>query len=449
MNASHSRFGADGTDAATFPTRESAVSGGHTVPATHDPAVVAEPPLSTSAARPEKVRVVTRRCQPEEEPQGRPAPGLVRVAPATAGATGDAPPAGIAYAPPAGLTVMGLIRLYWEHVVVYYRRPDGTESAEVDAVRQAVKPLARLFSNFPAGAIGPRRFKAVRDAMVAQGWCRATVNQQAGRVKRMYKWAVENELVAPGVYHGLQAVTGLKLGRTPAPEGEPVKPVPKELIDATLPRVSAQVAAMIRVQLLTGMRPGEVVIMRTADVADRDGAVWAYKPTHHKTAHHGQKRTVFIGPQAQAVIKPYLDDAAPERFLFSAADADRARRAKQHAERTTPKGEGNRPGTNRKRRPTRKPGDRYRTDSYRHAISAGCAAAFPVPPGVTGVDAERWRKQHHWHPHQLRHNAATELRKAFGIDVAQTILGHRSLQVTEVYAERDMAAAARVMGEVG
>ena len=92
------------------------------MPATHDPAVVAEPPPSTSAPRPEKVRVVTRRCQPEEEPQGRHAPGLVRVGQATAGATGDAPPAGIAYAPPAWLTVMGLIRLYWEHVGVYYRR---------------------------------------------------------------------------------------------------------------------------------------------------------------------------------------------------------------------------------------------------------------------------------------------------------------------------------------
>lgn len=344
------------------------------------------------------------------------------------------------------MTVDALIRLFWAHAEVYYRLVDGTQSSELDAFRQAARPLARLFGPTPADALGPRRLIAVRAEMIALGWCRATVNQQVGRIKRMFKWAVENELVAPGMFHGLQAVSGLRLGRTTAPEGEPVKPVPQELIDATLPRVSAQVAAMIRLQLLTGMRPGEVVIVRTADVC-REGLVWSYRPTRHKTQHHGQSRTVFLGPQA--LLKPYLDDAAPERYVFSAAEADRARRERQRAARTTPEGEGNRPGTNRKRHPTKKPGERYRTDSYRHAISRACDAAFPVPPGVTGADAERWRRAHHWHPHQLRHNAATRLRKEFGIDVAQTILGHRSLQVTEVYAERDMAAAAAVMGQIG
>jgi len=37
-----------------------------------------------------------------------------------------------------------------------------------------------------------------------------------------------------------------------------------------------------------------------------------------------------------------------------------------------------------------------------------------------------------WHPNQLRHNAATSLRKEFGLDVARVILGHSSPAVTEV-----------------
>ena len=60
-----------------------------------------------------------------------------------------------------------------------------------------------------------------------------------------------------------------------------------------------------------------------------------------------------------------------------------------------------------------------------------------------------WRKAHRWHPHQLRHNAATELRKEFGIEAASIILGHRSAAITEVYAEQDTQAAIAAMVKVG
>jgi hypothetical protein len=41
------------------------------------------------------------------------------------------------------------------------------------------------------------------------------------------------------------------------------------------------------------------------------------------------------------------------------------------------------------------------------------------------------------------------LRKEFGLDVAQVVLGHATLAVTQVYAERDVAAAKEVMRKVG
>jgi site-specific recombinase XerD len=49
----------------------------------------------------------------------------------------------------------------------------------------------------------------------------------------------------------------------------------------------------------------------------------------------------------------------------------------------------------------------------------------------------------------LRHNAATYLRKEYGLEAAQVILGHKSMSVTEIYAEKDMATARKVMSEVG
>ena len=66
-----------------------------------------------------------------------------------------------------------------------------------------------------------------------------------------------------------------------------------------------------------------------------------------------------------------------------------------------------------------------------------------------GVDADQVELVPHWHPHQLRHNAATALRREHGIEVARIILGHRSAAITEVYAEVDHARAIDVMAKIG
>lgn len=60
-----------------------------------------------------------------------------------------------------------------------------------------------------------------------------------------------------------------------------------------------------------------------------------------------------------------------------------------------------------------------------------------------------WRRDHRWHPHQLRHNAATFLRRQFGIEVASIILGHSSLAITGTYAEQNHKRAIEVMRQVG
>jgi hypothetical protein len=104
----------------------------------------------------------------------------------------------------------------------------------------------------------------------------------------------------------------------------------------------------------------------------------------------------------------------------------------------------NRPGTNRKQNPAKQAGDYYAPQAYGRAITYALERAFPLPPELAQRDDEtikawkarltdqekaaikKWRKQYHWHPHQLRHNAATELRREFGLDTARVILGHRS-----------------------
>ncbi len=59
------------------------------------------------------------------------------------------------------------------------------------------------------------------------------------------------------------------------------------------------------------------------------------------------------------------------------------------------------------------------------------------------------RRISRWHPHQLRHSAATRLRRELGIEAARVVLGHSSAATTEVYAELDRQKAMRAMAEIG
>jgi integrase len=363
------------------------------------------------------------------------------------------------------ITVVEVADQFLQHADVYYRRADGTPTSEPCNFRHAVRPLLKLYAKTEAGKFGPLSLKAVREKMVDAGWCRNSINDQVARIKHMFKWAVENELVPPSVHHGLLAVAGLKAGRSMARESEPVKPASDHLVEGAMKHASAPVAVMIRLQLLTGMRPGEVCGLRGSEI-EMTGTLWLYRPASHKMTHHEHARTIYLGPQAQEIVRPFLH-ADPASYLFSPMEAEQSRRDAMHARRKTPLSYGNSPGTNRKKKPQWAPSARYTTQSYSRAIAYACSKAFPLPPELDRQHGETlkqwrvrltaeekkailaWKRQHRFHPHQLRHSAATRLRKEFGLEAAQVILGHKTLTVTQVYAEKNVEAAVRIMGQIG
>jgi len=75
--------------------------------------------------------------------------------------------------------------------------------------------------------------------------------------------------------------------------------------------------------------------------------------------------------------------------------------------------------TNRKVNPKRQAGIRFDAGSYRQAITRAAKQA--------GVP--------HWFPYQLRHVAATEVRKALGVESAQALLGHSRADMTQHYTQ--------------
>jgi integrase len=231
------------------------------------------------------------------------------------------------------VTVAEVIKAYWPHVKKHYRRADGTETSEVSEYVYSLRPLNHLYGTLPAVEYGPLKHKAVRELMVhgyehpkygTQGpLTRGVINKRMDRIRRMFKWAAENEIVGASVFHGLLAVRGLQRGRTEAREAEPVRPVPEALVHATRPYVSRQVEALIDLQLLTGARPGELCIMRARNL-DTIGRIWVYRPETHKTEHHGHRREIYLGPRAQEIVKPFLKPEL-EAYLFDPREAEAER----------------------------------------------------------------------------------------------------------------------------
>jgi hypothetical protein len=143
---------------------------------------------------------------------------------------------------------------------------DGSATSELDKFRDSLKPLRALFGTTDAAAFGPSKRKLVRQSIIDGGLARTTINQRIGRTVHVFKWASSEELVPAGVYQAFKTVSGLPEGRSAARETEPITPVPDASVDAIRPHVARQVWAMIELQRLTGMRPGEVVTMRTGDI---------------------------------------------------------------------------------------------------------------------------------------------------------------------------------------
>lgn len=205
--------------------------------------------------------------------------------------------------------------------------------------------------------------------------------------------------------------------------------------------------------------------MRPVDI-DQSQEVWTYRPHAHKTAYRGRERLIFVGPAAQQIITRYLD-RPPEAYCFRPSDSEAIRQTQRHAARKTPLSCGNRPGTNRRHVRKRKLNEQYAVDAYRRAIHRACDAAFPPPPAIAQLRHEphqewiarldeqqsralaRWRTEHRWSPNRLRHSAATEIRKRYGLEAAATVLGHAKADVTQIYAERDYTLAANVARQIG
>jgi integrase len=302
---------------------------------------------------------------------------------------------------------------YLLHAGTYYRDADGKQTGEVTHAEIAFEMLLRLHRDTPTDQVHIADLLAVRQALIEHrpdhkqgrqapnGLSRRTINDRMARIKRLFRWGVEQRLVPGSTWHELSALRGLPKGRSGVRDNPPIEAVPWSLVEAVLPFLVPTIADAVQLQWWSGMRPAEVLAM-TRRQLDTNGTTWLYKLAKHKGSWRDRERIVALGPKAQEILRSRLrlEQDGP---LFSGRDAWNEHRQRQRAARATGETRQMRERDRRAAAHAALVAEQLTVDEYRRAIHRACD------------DAEVPR----WSPHRLRHAAGTRIAKEAGIDAVQ------------------------------
>jgi integrase len=319
--------------------------------------------------------------------------------------------------PPDEITMVELTDAYLEYAAIYYRDAKGNPTSTYADILSTVKKLLTLYRDILATSFGPNALRNVRQLWINDNLSISTINTRVGIIKRIFQWAASNEMLPVTAYQALATLPGLRRGRGFGKDPVPRETIPLDVIDKTLDYLSAPLCAAIRIQLYTGARPSEILALKRGDI-DCKGDIWMALLRDHKTSYLGKQRRIFFGPRAQSVLRPFLlrsDNA----FLFSPKESI----SQRHQDAMSHRRPNQSPNPRKTERTLH---DFYDAHGYRRAIARACKAA--------GVET--------WCPYRLRHTAATLIEASADMETAKAILGHSSINITQVYVHRDNKTAA-------
>ena len=102
-----------------------------------------------------------------------------------------------------GLTVTEVLAAYMRFARTYYRKY-GKQTSEIATLKRVLPIVKALYGRSLATEFGPLALKACREQMIRAGWCRNQINKHTDRIKRVFKWAVSEEVVPGTVYESLR-----------------------------------------------------------------------------------------------------------------------------------------------------------------------------------------------------------------------------------------------------
>lgn len=195
------------------------------------------------------------------------------------------------------IPVRVLVAAFLDHADEYYRNKKGSPTGTTGYFRYITQPLLRIHGDTLVSQFGTLALKAVRDDMIENGLTRKNINCRIVKIRQIFKWGVENEMVPVTVYQALCTVPDLAKGRSKAKEKPPIPQAEVKHVLATIEHCHKTIADMLRLQLLTGMRPGEVRTIKIQDI-DMCDDIWIYLPEQHKTQYRGKFRPIPLNPRA-------------------------------------------------------------------------------------------------------------------------------------------------------
>jgi integrase len=305
-------------------------------------------------------------------------------------------------ASPRRLFIAEFVDAWLDHCRVKYVKFDR-QTSEYHIQRSALSFLVSLYGSEFVHDFTLMKLETVRNAMIKEQFVRKTINGYVSRIIMSFRWGVGRKFVPPSVLHECENIEHLKSGRVNVPESKKVTSAPIKLVRLVQDHFrksesTAMLADMIELQLLTGMRPGDVCGMKFEDI-DQSDDVWVYRVRDdvNKTAHMDKGRTVMLGPKAQAVLGK---NWKTKGFVFTLSGGDRPVKVSRYG--------------------------------------------FRIRQACDELQISRW------HPHQLRHNYATEVKRRYESDrVAATAIGDSEEVTRRVYLDEDHTVAKRVAAEMG
>lgn len=339
---------------------------------------------------------------------------------------GDAPSPGTGSASLANPDGSPSLASVWASWV---RTPHAPKDRRGDNRRAAVELFGTAdapgpFRNTLAGDLTGAAVLAWQDGLCARGLSRYSVGRLVGYLRRCLAWGRVAGLVPAGVVADVQLVPPPPRDATPRPKVR--RGVTWEQVEAVCGKLRGKVAAdVLRVLWFSGARPSEVeritvgMVQRTGTVRPEKGEpvtlgrCWAVN--FGRDSKTGEERCLFFGPQAQAVIAPYLEGRPADAVLFQTRE-----------------------------------GQPYTYRLLTQAIQRACGHY----KGKRGAGATKPAGL--WGSYNLRHSFAERVMAHFSAGVpgagwiaAQSALGHRIPGVTSIYSGHDWVTAEKVAAEVG
>jgi integrase len=318
-----------------------------------------------------------------------------------------------------------------KHSISYYRDPTtGKPTSQLGVIKSALRELD-LYLEMKIKDFKPSVLVAVRAAIVnrdiipqSEGapkkkLCISSVNNAIVKIRQMFKLGVGWELVPVEIYQALACVQHLNWRTAPTLRNpDKIAPVPVEYFRLIMPHLKPMYRAVLTVHLATGMRVKELCSMRWSEMTEVEPGLWCYAPAEHKNSHRGDPRLIYMKTDLidlmRSVRKPLWDKDAVwcQRGVGKSAgysgmiSGDGYARAIEGAQK--------------------------RYNEGRLAINQG---ARTDKKKLDTTSAKR-APMEHWTPLQIRHTVATQVRRTHGLEGAQAVLGHSTLDATQIYAEK-------------